>query len=143
MRHPIDMWRFVLLCLILTVPSWSILAPTSLRAEAGHVGYGPISPVFFASAESDAIETGNATTLPIWSAFDLRNFWMRADLRVRPEWRNGVCFGGGPPIAGACNSLNQSGSGTGAHSGRHADDFFIQQWARIGLGYDPSPNLNF
>jgi hypothetical protein len=23
------------------------------------------------------------------------------------------------------------------------NDFFIQQWARIGLGYDPSPNVNF
>ena len=25
--------------------------------------------------------------------FDLKNFWLRADLRVRPEMRNGVCFG--------------------------------------------------
>ena len=25
--------------------------------------------------------------------FDLKNFWMRADLRVRPEMRNNVCFG--------------------------------------------------
>ena len=32
--------------------------------------------------------------------FDLKNFWMRADLRVRPEYRNGVCFGGGNPNGG-------------------------------------------
>src|SRR5690348_12449985 len=37
--------------------------------------------------------------------FDLKNFWMRADLRVRPEWRNGVCFGGSTQTGfGACNS---------------------------------------
>ena len=25
--------------------------------------------------------------------FDVKNFWMRADVRVRPEMRNNVCFG--------------------------------------------------
>ena len=25
--------------------------------------------------------------------FDLKNFWIRADLRVRPDMRNSVCFG--------------------------------------------------
>src|SRR2546427_13229460 len=38
--------------------------------------------------------------------FDIKNFWMRADLRVRPEWRNGVCFGGASPFQGAGNSFN-------------------------------------
>ena len=88
-------------------------------------------------------EPDDAVSSPLGSPFDLQHFWMRADLRVRPEWRSGVCFGGGPPIAGACNSLDRFGSGTGADSGRNAGDFYIQQWARIGLGYDPSPNLNF
>lgn len=85
----------------------------------------------------------DAPSALLWSAFDIRHVWLRADLRVRPEWRQGVCFGGGAPIAGACNSLNFSGSGTRAYNGRPADDFFIQQWARVGLGYDPTPNLNF
>ncbi len=143
MRRLIAMWRFLLLCCVLTIPSWGILAPTSLRAEAGHIGYGPISPVFFSSTERDVTETDKVTTLPTWSAFNLRNFWMRADLRVRPEWRNGVCFGGGPPINGTCNSLNAAGSGTSAYDGGKASDSYIQQWARVGLGYDPSPDLNF
>ncbi|MBI4000373.1 MAG: alginate export family protein [Nitrospira defluvii] len=122
-----------------------MLAPNPLQAEAGHVGYGPVSPVFFSSSDMGVIETDKVATLPAWSAFDLLNFWMRADLRVRPEWRNGVCFGNGAPISGACNSLNVSGSGSGttANSGPGASDFYIQQWARLGLGYDPSPNLNF
>src|SRR5689334_23624878 len=46
--------------------------------------------------------------------FDLKNFWMRADLRVRPEWRNNVCFGGGIGNAGACNSAGGAGNRTGA-----------------------------
>ncbi len=37
--------------------------------------------------------------------FDIKNFWIRADLRVRPEMRTGICFGGG---AGAtCNTFNE------------------------------------
>lgn len=75
--------------------------------------------------------------------FDLRNFWMRADLRVRPEWRHSVCFGGAPPINGACNTLGSDGSGTSAFPGKSANDFYVQQWARLGIGYDLSPDLNF
>ena len=89
------------------------------------------------------IETEPVVKLPSWAGFDLHNFWMRADLRVRPEWRNGVCFGGGAPLNGACNSLNLSGSGTTANGGRGASDFYVQQWARLGLGYDPAPDINF
>ena len=137
------MWKFLLLWFAFTIPFWAVLAPSSLMAEAGHVGYGPVSPALFSPSDMLMTETASVATLRPFSAFDIRNFWMRADLRVRPEWRNGVCFGGGPPISGACNSLNVSGSGTTAHSGSNANDFFIQQWARVGLGYDPSPNLNF
>jgi hypothetical protein len=75
--------------------------------------------------------------------FDLRSLWMRADLRVRPEWRHSVCFGGGPPINGTCNTLGTDGSGTAAFSGKSANDFYVQQWARLGIGYDVSPDLNF
>ena len=137
------MWKFLLLWCAFAIPSGVVLAPTVLMAEAGHVGYGPASPALFSSADVLVTDTDFRLPLPPSSAFDIRNFWMRADLRVRPEWRNGVCFGGGPPIGGACNSLSLSGSGTAAHTGSKASDFFIQQWARLGLGYDPSPNINF
>ena len=143
MLRPIATWRFFLFCLVLIETSWVMLAPNLLQAETGPVGYGPAPPVFFSSTETDVAEIDKVARLPAWSAFDLRNFWMRADLRVRPEWRNGVCFGGGPPNNEACNSLNASGSGTSAHDGSKANDFYIQQWARLGLGYDPSPHLNF
>ena len=71
--------------------------------------------------------------------FDLKNFWMRADLRVRPEWRNGVCFGGSPLTGfGSCNTgVNNKGTGPGANNS------FIQQWVRLGIGYDLSPDVNF
>jgi len=81
--------------------------------------------------------------------FDIKNLWMRADLRVRPEWRNGVCFGGGAPSGGACNTfggnLNNRGNvgATRANQGPNASDQFVQQWVRLGIGYDLSPDVNF
>ncbi len=75
--------------------------------------------------------------------FDLKNFWVRADLRVRPEWRNGVCFGGSTQTGfGACNSSVKAGSATGG-SGPGANNSFVQQWVRLGIGYDLSPDVNF
>ncbi len=74
--------------------------------------------------------------------FDIKNFWLRADLRVRPEWRNGVCFGGSAPVGGACNSF-AGGTASNAFLGRGANDFYVQQWARLGIGYDLSPDVNF
>ena len=87
--------------------------------------------------------------------FDLKNFWMRADVRIRPEMRNGVCFGGGAPAGGACNSFGGFNGGGGASAtslngqagranpGRSANDFYVQQWTRLGIGYDLSPDVNF
>jgi hypothetical protein len=75
--------------------------------------------------------------------FDIKNFWMRGDLRVRPEWRRGICFGGGPPVGGVCNRLGSDGSGTSANPGRAPAERFVQQWARVGIGYDLSPDVNF
>ncbi|MBM4132818.1 MAG: hypothetical protein FJ245_03530 [Nitrospira sp.] len=79
--------------------------------------------------------------------FDVKNLWLRADLRVRPEYRNGVCFGGGAPSGGACNAFSNSSNGArGAgrvNSGPNASDFYVQQWARLGIGYDLSPDVNF
>src|SRR6476620_9000735 len=90
--------------------------------------------------------------------FDLKNFWMRADLRVRPEMRNNVCFGkamapgqaassgaSGTIAAGngngACNAPNNTTVANGV-TGK-ANDLFVQQWVRLGLGYDLSPDVNF
>ncbi len=71
--------------------------------------------------------------------FDIRNLWIRADLRVRPEYRNNVCFGGGIGGAGECNApLASPNSLTGK-----ANDQFIQQLTRFGIGYDLSPDINF
>lgn len=70
--------------------------------------------------------------------FDLKNFWIRADLRVRPEYRNNVCFGGGIGAAGNCNApLGTTNNFTGK-----ANDQFIQQMTRLGIGYDLSPDVN-
>jgi len=89
--------------------------------------------------------------------FDLKNFWMRADVRVRPEMRNSVCFGramaGGPGVPGATGTI-AAGSGNGACNAVNntttpngvvgkANDAFVQQWVRLGLGYDLSPDVNF
>ena len=143
MRPHVVMQNLFLLCLALMHQFWAVLDAPLVYAEAGQIGYGPPSPVFTSSYETYGNEASSPHTGPGRSLFALQHFWMRADLRVRPEWRNGVCFGGGPPIAGTCNSLNTTGSGTSAFSGSKANDFFIQQWARVGLGYDPSPDVNF
>jgi len=73
--------------------------------------------------------------------FDLKNLWIRADMRVRPEYRNHVCFGGGIGAGGNCNAFNDVGALT-SFSGK-ANDQFVQQMTRLGLGYDLSPNVNF
>jgi len=71
--------------------------------------------------------------------FDIKNFWMRADLRVRPEWRKNTCFGSNI-AGGACNA---AGTTANRIAGKPANDFYVQQWARLGIGYDLSPDVNF
>jgi hypothetical protein len=79
--------------------------------------------------------------------FDIKNFWLRADVRVRPEMRNNVCFGSAMAAApgtvgtGACNGINQGRTPNGTPG--KANDFFVQQWVRLGIGYDLSPDVNF
>jgi len=77
--------------------------------------------------------------------FDLKNFWMRADLRVRPEWRSNVCFGGGAPVGGACTTIGgaRANAPVAATNGTSANDSYVQQWVRLGIGYDLSPDVNF
>lgn len=71
--------------------------------------------------------------------FDIRNLWIRADLRVRPEYRNNVCFGGGIGTSGQCNA---PGIAPNNLAGK-ANDQFVQQMTRLGIGYDLSPDVNF
>ena len=78
--------------------------------------------------------------------FDVKNFWLRADLRVRPEMRNNSCFGsthGGTasnsPVA--CNGRNTTSSANGTKG--QSNDQFTQQMTRLGIGYDVSPDVNF
>src|SRR5580765_6232306 len=72
--------------------------------------------------------------------FDLKNFWMRGDLRVRPEMRDSACFGNtfSTTSAGSCNN---SAANTGT-KGKN-NDFFVQQMVRLGIGYDLSQDSNF
>src|ERR1051325_5001607 len=75
--------------------------------------------------------------------FDIKNFWMRADLRVRPEWRQNTCFGSISVTGfGACNNQVRGGATTSNTPGIQ-NNTFIQQWVRLGIGYDLSPDVNF
>jgi len=79
--------------------------------------------------------------------FDIKNLWMRADLRVRPEMRNNTCFGGAILAGGACNTFGGANArGVAPNSSPNSNkgnDFFVQQWIRLGIGYDLSPDVNF
>ncbi len=141
-------WCFahrLLVALLLCSPLWcsQMQALAGAETAASVEALGPPIPWFVAPGATNSFAAAETIQAPSPSLFDLRQFWMRADLRVRPEWRNGVCFGGGPPVNGVCNGLDEAGSGTPARPGPSGSDFFIQQWARVGLGYDPTPNLNF
>jgi hypothetical protein len=80
--------------------------------------------------------------------FDINKFWMRADLRVRYEARNGTCFGSAmattaaaPLGNGACNTPN-SGTTANGTAGKANESYALQK-ARLGFGYDLSPDVNF
>jgi len=74
--------------------------------------------------------------------FDITKFWLRADLRVRPEMRNGTCFGSAMNSnTGNCNTFTGQTSANGAHG--KANESFVLQKTRLGIGYDLSPDLNF
>jgi hypothetical protein len=75
--------------------------------------------------------------------FDINKFWMRADLRVRYEARNQTCFGSAMAgkTFGACNSFNGQTSANGTPG--KANESYALQKARLGFGYDLSPDVNF
>ncbi len=76
--------------------------------------------------------------------FDLKNFWLRADLRVRPEMRNNTCFGStlSGTTPGSCNAKGGSTAGGNGTKGS-ANDMYTQQMTRLGIGYDVTPDVNF
>ena len=65
--------------------------------------------------------------------FDINKFWMRADLRVRYEARNGICFGSAMAgnTFGACNSFNGQTSANGTPG--KANDSYVH--AEDALGF--------
>ena len=80
--------------------------------------------------------------------FDISKFWMRADLRVRYEFRNNTCFGSAmvtsaaaPVGNAACNSPNH-GTTPNGQAGKANESFALQK-TRLGFGYDISPDVNF
>ena len=73
--------------------------------------------------------------------FDLKNFWLRADLRVRPEMRNNTCFGSAMAGSGNCNARNTTTTSNGTRGVQN--DQYTQQMTRLGIGYDVSPDVNF
>ena len=79
----------------------------------------------------------------IGKSFDINKFWMRADLRVRYEARNQTCFGSAMAgnTFGACNSFNGQTSANGTPG--KANESYALQKARLGFGYDLSPDANF
>ena len=80
--------------------------------------------------------------------FDINKFWMRADLRVRYEVRNGTCFGSAmattaaaPLGNGVCNTPNSGTTPNGTAS--KTNETYALQKARLGFGYDLSSDVNF
>jgi hypothetical protein len=121
---------------------WASMSAAVAGVQGWRAEHGPAISWYGSPTSAQGFDLSAAPSSS-GSEFDLRGFWMRADLRTRPEWRQGVCFGGGPPVKGACNLLSEAGSGTPARAGPGASDFFVQQWARVGIGYDLSPDVNF
>ncbi|WP_447978971.1 alginate export family protein [Candidatus Nitrospira bockiana] len=60
--------------------------------------------------------------------FDIRRLTISGDMRVRPELRTNSNFG-------------VSQTGTGRVAG--ANDFYVQQWFRLGIDYAISPDVDF
>jgi len=94
-----------------------------------------------AMPQKEAYETYDPT---IGRNFDIKNFWMRADLRVRPEFRQRACFGAAQSGAGTCNSFAAGANPASSRAAEgKANDMYVQQWIRLGFGYDLSPDVNF
>lgn len=71
---------------------------------------------------------------PTNKLFDLKNLTISGDIRIRPEIRNNVRFG----LSGAGSTSTQ-----GVLGNRGTNDFFVQQWVRLGLHYAISSDVVF
>ncbi|MDT7043408.1 alginate export family protein [Candidatus Nitronereus thalassa] len=70
---------------------------------------------------------------PTSKMFDINNLNITGDIRVRPEFRNNTAFGTGGSIAVGANPSSTSQN----------NDFFVQQWVRLGFHYTISPDVVF
>ncbi len=66
---------------------------------------------------------------PTSKLFDLSNLNITGDIRVRMEGRNSKKFGTGGDLTGPSTSPS--------------NDFFVQQWVRLGIHYTISPDVVF
>jgi len=75
---------------------------------------------------------------PTSKLFDINKLNLTGDIRVRPEYRGNTRFG----IGGGTGTNSLSGTpGTGNTSKNN--DFFVQQWVRLGFHYTISPDVVF
>lgn len=82
------------------------------------------------------VPRGMPDLVPYWNfdppkspLFDLKNLTISGDMRVRPEYRTNANFG-----------VSQ---GTVRGSVQGANDWYVQQWARLGINYAVSPDVDF
>ena len=77
---------------------------------------------------------------PTSKLFDMNKLNITGDLRVRPEFRNSIRFG---LAQNGANSLSGSTGATAVNTISYANDFFVQQWVRLGFHYTISPDVVF
>jgi len=70
---------------------------------------------------------------PVSKAFDISKLTISGDIRVRPEIRTNRAFGLSSTTLGSA----------AANSNTQRNDFFVQQWVRLGINYAISPDVVF
>lgn len=86
------------------------------------------------------VPRGMPDLVPYWNfdppkspLFDISKVTISGDMRIRPEYRNNSNFG--------LTSPSTVGRATGA-AGQASASQFVQQWARLGLNYAVSPDVD-
>lgn len=75
---------------------------------------------------------------PTSKLFDASKLNISGDLRVRPEFRNAIRFG--LAAGSGANSLSDNSL---VETASKPNDFFVQQWVRLGFHYTISPDVAF
>lgn len=75
---------------------------------------------------------------PTSKLFDINNLNITGDIRVRMEGRNNQFFGTDSTGGGGSGSIRAGGTSTVKNN-----DFFVQQWVRLGIHYTISPDVVF